>query len=358
MTDEETQKDNKNSSQEIEYKNPNFFKKVWYSVLKFEKYPEMAAEGFPRALKYLCQMMLAFSLVIAIAITIQLYQTVQKGVNYLEKDFPDFSYKDGILKVENEKDIVLENVERLGKIIIDTNTESEETINQYINSIPSEKEGIIILKDKMVLKNLISSGEIRYNYKDLLNNSAGNVTEFKKEDIINFANGNQIPSLYLTFGAIIFIYTWFMYIISILMDSFILSILGWVTSLIARIKIRFVAIFNMSAYAITLSVILNLIYLVVNMFTGFKITYFQVMYTSVAYIYLVAAIFIIKSEFIKKQAELMKIIEEQEKTMDKTLENQDKDNDEKDEDKKDNKNKKKKEEKNENDKQEPEGSNA
>lgn len=354
MADEETQK-NSTNNEEIEYKNPNFFKKVWYSVMKFEKYPEMAAEGCPRALKYLCQMMAAFSLVITVAITIQLYQTVQKGINYLEKDFPEFLYKDGILKVESDETIKLENVERLGKLIIDTNTDNEEIINQYINSIPNEKEGIIILKDKMILKNLLSSGEIRYNYKDLLNNLSGNISEFKKEDIINYAYGNQISSLYFTFGAVIFIYTWIMYIISILMDTLILSILGWITSLIARIKIRFVAIFNMAAYAITLSTILNLIYFVVNMFTGFKITYFQVMYTSVAYIYLVTAIFIIKSEFIKKQSELMKIIEEQEKNIDKTLENQE-DTNKNDDKKKDNKDKK--EEQKDDDKEEPEGSNA
>ena len=36
--------------------NINFFKKVWYSITKFEKYPEMATEGLRRALKYLAMM--------------------------------------------------------------------------------------------------------------------------------------------------------------------------------------------------------------------------------------------------------------------------------------------------------------
>ena len=34
-------------------KNYNFFKKVWYSMTKFENYPEMAALGVPRAFLYL-----------------------------------------------------------------------------------------------------------------------------------------------------------------------------------------------------------------------------------------------------------------------------------------------------------------
>ena len=47
------------------------------------------------------------------------------------------------------------------------------------------------------------------------------------------------------------------------------------------------------------------------MFIPFTIEYFQVMYIAVATIYLMAAIFIIKSEMIKKQIELMKIEAEQ-----------------------------------------------
>ena len=40
--------------------NINFFKKVWYSITKFEKYPEMATEGLGRALKYLAMKMVKF----------------------------------------------------------------------------------------------------------------------------------------------------------------------------------------------------------------------------------------------------------------------------------------------------------
>ena len=39
-------------------KNYNFFKKVWYSMTKFENYPEMAALGVPRAFLYLAELMI------------------------------------------------------------------------------------------------------------------------------------------------------------------------------------------------------------------------------------------------------------------------------------------------------------
>ncbi len=67
----------------------------------------------------------------------------------------------------------------------------------------------------------------------------------------------------------------------------------------------------MSIYAITLSTLLNAIYIAIRLFIDFDINYFEIMYISVATIYLFAAIFIIKDDCIKQQAELMKIIEVQ-----------------------------------------------
>ncbi len=350
--DEKNDNNSDLDTSKIEYKRPNFFKKVWYSVTKFEKYPEMAAEGFPNALKYLSAIMSIFAVIISISITIQLYQMIEKGLNYLQNDFPNFSYKDGVLKVESDGPIKIESNNILGKVFIDTLTNNQEQVNQYTNSISNEEQGIIILKDKVIIKNLTTKGEMSYNYKDLFTSS--NITEFNKQDIIEFTKTKEMLSVYLSFFLVIFIYSFIIYIISTLMDSLILSFLGYLTSLIAKIKMKFVAIYNMAVYALTLSIILNAAYIVINMFTGFRITYFQVMYTSVAYIYLVAAIFIIKSEFIKKQAELIKIIEEQKIHQKEYKEEQPKDNKPEEKDKEEDNNKKKKE----NDGKEPEGSNA
>ena len=125
---------------------------------------------------------------------------------------------------------------------------------------------------------------------------------------------------------------------------------------------RYVAIFNMSIYALTLSVLLNVIYIAVNAFITFNMEYFSVMYSAVAAIYLVAAILILKSEFIKKQQELIKIAEAKEIIK---KEEQSKQEEEKEEEKKENKKtgkeekeKEKKEKKDEQNGEEPEGSNA
>ena len=143
-----------------------------------------------------------------------------------------------------------------------------------------------------------------------------------------------------------------------------LAILGRITSIILRIPMQYKAIFNMALHALTLPIILNLIYIIVNLFTGFEIKYFQVMYSAISYIYIVAAILLIKTDFMKRQQELSKIFEEQQKIReeyDKNIEN----NKQEDSLNKDNENKKEKEDKNKDtnskenkEGQEPEANNA
>ena len=108
-----------------------------------------------------------------------------------------------------------------------------------------------------------------------------------------------------------------------------------------------------------------MLYVAVNIFVTFNMEYFQVMYVAVAAIYLVAAILILKADFMKKQLELMKIAEA-EAIVKKEMEQEEKDNKEKEErrkkDKEEEKNnreqKKKDKEEKENLGNEAEGSNA
>ena len=65
----------------------------------------------------------------------------------------------------------------------------------------------------------------------------------------------------------------------------------------------------MAIHALTLPIILNLAYIFINTLTGFKIEYFQIMYNIVSYIYILAAVLIIKSDFDKKGMDIIKIEE-------------------------------------------------
>lgn len=335
-----------------------FFKKTWNSITKIEKYPDMAAEGLSSAITYLFKIVAILALILCLGIIYQIHGIVREGVDYLQNEFPDFSYNEGTLDVKTEDAIIIDGENSIaGKVIIDTKTDNEEQINNYMNEIEEYGDGVIVLKDKVIVKTAGISGNITYVYKDML--SQMNITTFAKQDVINYANSTSIISLYLSVFITIFIYAFIMYFLTTISNAFLLSVFGFITTWLARIKMRYVAIFNMSIYALTLSVLLNVIYIAINIFVPFNITYFQVMYVAVAAIYLVAAILILKSEFIKKQTQMMKIVEAEE-IIKKQEDEKEKEKEQKEE-KKEKENKKekdKKEDKNKENNGEPEGSNA
>lgn len=343
-----------------ELKGLGFFKKVKYSIFNIEKYPELATEGIGKALTYIAKLVVILAVVLSVWTLYQTYQMIDEGTNYLENEFPDFSYSDGTLTVDSQEALIFDN-EQFGKIIVDTNTDSEENINQYLNQINEYGIGALVLKNRVVLKNITMIGEVSYNYQESFNSV--NLTEFNKQDVVNYVQNGGINSLYFSVFISLFIYSFSMYFINTLWYAMIIGIVGYFTMWILKMKMRYVAVFNMAVYALTLSTILNIFYLIVNIIFNFTIEYFSIMYVTVATIYLLAAIFILKTDLMKKQAEVMKIVEAQQ-IVKKELEEQEKEKKE-EEEKKERQKKDKKDEKEEkkNSKgsvkhDEPEGSNA
>ena len=104
----------------------NFFNKVKYSIFKIEKYPDMAAEGVGRSISYMAILVALLAIILCIGIVYQTHELLQDGINYLKNEFPEFSYKDGILDIETEEAITIsEDNSVVGKVIIDSKTEDE-----------------------------------------------------------------------------------------------------------------------------------------------------------------------------------------------------------------------------------------
>lgn len=348
---------NENVEEKEENKNMGFFKKVWYSIDKIEKYSDLAAEGFPKAIKYLVQLVLILAIIVA---SVTLYETkkqIDEISKFIQNEIPDFTYSNNELKMESNE-VIINEQNNFGKVIIDLNEKSEEEINNYINEIKDEN-GIIMLKNKLILRENGINGNISYSYEELLQQLG--ITEFNKQDLINYLSSNKIMPTYLSLFAVLVIYSFAIYLINTLLNVLAISIFGYLATLIVRMKIKYRAIFNMAVYSITLVTILDMVYIFVNQIFNIKINYFDVMYILVSCIYMIAAIFMLKSDFTKKQEQVTKIIEVenqvkqemQEKENEKEKEN--KEDKESEKEKKDNK---KDNEKEKNDGQEPEGSNA
>lgn len=345
-------------------KNIGFFKKVWYSVAKFEKYPEMAAEGVKNAIIYLVILSCILSVFLAIGSIKNMYKMVQDIASYIEQNIPEFTYSDNQIQTAQEEQIVISDLgnSTINKIIIDPKAENDEQKTKIEEE--NKETGIVIYfyKNQVVLVQQPEDAESirsQYTYKDFLAKyTQDNIDKFNKEELVDYMTSNNMTNYYLRYGTTLVVYLAFTNILIALLNALELAVLGWITSIVARIKMNNTAIYNMAIYSITLPVILNIIYVIVNYFTEFTMTYFQVAYITIAYVYLAAAIFIIKDDFMKKQQEVEKIKQEQIKVRAEIRkEEQPKEEDKKDE-KEEKKDKEEEKETKDNNDEEPNGSEA
>lgn len=334
-----------------------FFKKVWYSVNKIEKYSELSAEGLGKAIKYFIMLIIIVSIISSAATVFKTSTKIKMLAKYIEDNAPELSYSNEILRIDSQEPIISESSD-FGKLIIDTNTEDEQKINQYVNDIENQN-AIIILKDRLILKEFGLQGTTNYNYKELFGEMG--ITEFNKQNLVEYLSGSNMMSIYLNLFILLLIYAIVIQIVNMLFYVIIISMFGYLATVILRLKIRYVAIFNMAVYSLTLPTILYILYMILNTVFNYVINYFELMYILVASIYMIAAVFILKIDFTKKQGEVQKIIEVEKEVKEQIKEKQEDEKEEKQENKttdKKKKDKKEKETQDLEDGEQPEGSNA
>ena len=334
--------------EENKTKNINFFKKLWYSITKFEKYPEMAAEGIRSAIKYLIIISFIVSIFILIGSTIEMHKVIGELANYINNNIPDFTYADGKISAEMQEPMVITEVNdsTIDQIVIDSNAETEEAKNTSKTEHEIIGNTIFFFKNQVVLVARAENGQVNeqpYTYQDFIKSySQEDIKEFNKQELVNYMTSSGMNSYYIRYVIAIVVNLLLVNVMVALLDTLQLAILGWITTIVARIKMKFVAIYNMSIYALTLSMILNIVYIIINYFVDFTIEYFQIAYIAIAYIYLAASIFILKDDFMKRQEEVEKIKQEQIKVREEIRKQEEKKKDK--EEPKEEKPKKKKEE--------------
>ena len=316
-------------------------KKFWLSITKYERYPEMATEGVGRAIGYLAWLVFMFSLILAVAFMIKFMGFARKGVDFIDKNFNEITYSEGTLTIDSVNKSATAD---FGNVIVNTEDLTEEQIKELENKKTLKNVEIIWLKEFVIVKHDEETG--RFYYKDFLDNLE--LKSFNKTIIVKYLNEQlNSPKIYVGFVIAMGIALFISYFLKTLLDVLILSMFGMITTLFARIQIRYRAVFNMAVYAITLSTVLQLVYIVINTFTGFNIKYFDLMYTAISFICLAASIFMIKSDVIKQQIELMKVIESKKQEQQEQKEDKEEEKKEEEEKQEKNDNNKEKEEKKE-----------
>lgn len=342
-----------------------FGQKIKFSIFDFEKYQDLAAERMIRTICYLAILVLILALIVAGVMTYRFSKAISNVRDYIDTNIETILFENNELDIipKNKEEITtIENEDVHIKVILMTGIKDEQKVQDRINEMNSEENSILILKDKILIKNEVLTKPIIYSYEQIAQQY--NINKIDKAEALNLLSYNTLkPILFAVFVIFAIYFFLIAYLPSTLIDIFILSIFGYIVSAITKMKLKYTAVYNIATYSLTLPIILNIVYIILQAFTGFTIKYFEVMYTAIASIYIAAAILMIRSDVIKKQIELTKIIEEQEKVRLELQrrEKEKKEQDEKEEQKKEEEKKRKKQEKKEEKEnlgKQPEGNNV
>lgn len=309
-----------------------FFKRIKIAIFKLEEYGTFLGERVGKSLKYFFLLILLITVATVVASAYDFSKMINTGLNYITNEMPDFEYTQNTLKFENNVEAYDHNYDF--KLYINTDEEiSEETLGFYKTDINSASEGAILLKDRFIYSS--SNQVIEETYENI--SKIYELESLNKQSLLEKINSVGISNLVLIYSVSSFISMYLVNIITIFMDLLLIAIFGYVASRVCGIRFRMTPMITLSIYALTLSIILSGIYNVVYILTGFVIKYFNVMYLLIAYVYIIAAIFMIKYDLIKQSEELQKIIEVQKQVRKEAEEKEEKDSEENKEDKKEEK---------------------
>lgn len=310
----------------MEEKKIGFFKRLKIAIFNLEDYKIFVNERFSKALKYIFTLIAIVTLILSISTTISFRQEFDKLVSYVRNDFPDFTYEDETLSVGEVVNAYDEEYD--AKLIVDTGDLTDEQIDSYKQEAEESYNSLILLKDKVIY--MLRGDQYEATYSDFFNTVG--IERLTKSDLVdNYLNNDGIIKITIVIFMYAIIYLFISNILVILEDILIIAIFGWICSKICKVSLDFVKNCSIAAYSVTLSLILSTIYSVVNTFTSFQIRYFSLMYMIIAYIYIIAAIMIIRSDPNRKVGQEVlvgKVVEEKEKEPEEIEDKKDKETDE------------------------------
>lgn len=290
-----------------------FFKRLKKAIFELEDYGYFLGERLTVAFKYFFLLLLLVSIVFSVAVTYKCFDALNKAYSYINNELPEFEYKDGALNMEKIVDAY--DHDYGFTLLIDTNNNlSENKLKEYKNKVYSQGGyGIIFLNDKLVM--LTSDAESEAKYTQYLNaytsEDIDTTEELNKQELINLLNQVGISGVLISIFIISVISVYFLNIIIVLSDVFVVSLFGWFAARLCGVNFKINPMISLGIYGLSLSIVLDLILDVIYIVTGFTVEYFNIIYLLIAYVYIIAAIFMIKYDLIKHTEELKKIIEVQ-----------------------------------------------
>lgn len=290
-----------------EKKKLNWFQRFYMAIFKIEDYHKFFEEKWTKALGYFTILSLIVALLFGLISGLDFSGMFERGYSFF-KTLPEFEYKDKAL-TENiyasgyDDEFNTFFVMDTSKDYTDFSKVSEVAEKEYGNNYLDSEIKVFVYKTTTFCD--YYGNIIKLNYAENLD--AQGITSFSKNELVEVLdNGgkDQVYIFYYIYAAVInFVTIFTTFILDVVMLAIFADIVGM---LVCKVKIRFREGFSLGVYAVTLPILISLIYSVINYFTGFYMEYISYMTLIIEYVYVVAVIFMIKSDRIKLQEELIK----------------------------------------------------
>ncbi|MBR2705128.1 MAG: DUF1189 domain-containing protein [Clostridia bacterium] len=250
-----------------------FINQVINSITNFDSYKEVSTHSLSSTFIYFLILILIYTIIMTIGITYTTRAKISKAQDFIRNEVSDINYSNGKLSVNND-----EYSSFFGDyIIIDTSDNA---------NLENSNAQMIFGKEKFYIR--AEQVNYEFDYKSFFKQ------DIDKNTLIDALDVNKYTGLIIVislFGAFIVLS------ISTLLDILVIALIGFIMSRVTgNTNIKFKNAFNMATHAITLSVILGMIYFVINTFTGFYVKYFSTMYTLLATIYMATAVLLLNSD--------------------------------------------------------------
>lgn len=217
----------------------NFFQQLKGSVTNYRAYPELGKLSLRKTFLY----MFILSSVLWIFSYAVLYYNVKQGIEVMEaqivEDIPSFLFSQGHLEVEGPMPVVLYK-DLTSIVMVDTSGKSEGSVlNMY-------RSGALILQDRIINKG--EDGTI----EEVPFPTFSGFT-LSKDQVISWLP--YLKWIYPLLAVVTFIIAFPSYLV----NAFWISLIGLLLRSILNVNTSFSMLYKMSAYALTLSMVLNML---------------------------------------------------------------------------------------------------
>ena len=286
----------------------NFFKRLGIAIFHLERYGEFLLEKWQVALIYFIILVFIMSVATAGSQIYNICKMIPKGIAYIENDLPDFKFENNTLKFD--KPIEAYDEEFNFRLFIDTSEEQSKSVDQYKNSFREDDSGILLFNDRAFFVvdyglNGMRPTEFKYSdYADYIGKL--NITD--KASLLEYIEVVYVPfAIFSVFLEIVLINFIGFFVITLLMLMSTIAF-GYIASFMCSIRMKFKPMFVLAVYSSSLSILLCSVYYVINTITGFTMKHYDLVYSLISYVYMIAAILMIKYDLIKQGEMLAQMV--------------------------------------------------